>query len=63
MVFFFPAQPDGTRITPWHTEIAKGSIWPLIIALLAGHFVGFIAWSTYLYKKQLYRQSPPPPST
>ena len=56
-----PKMPDGSRMSPWGTLIDKKSIWPEIVALLAGHFVGFIAWSTYLYRKQFHPGSPPPP--
>ncbi len=50
--FLLPAQLDGSRIPPWNTPIPKSAIWPEIVALLVGHFVGFIAWSTYLYFRQ-----------
>ena len=63
--FLLPAQLDGTRFTPWNTPIPKSAIWPEIVALLVGHFVGFIAWSTYLYFRQqkLAKAGEPAPPT
>lgn len=47
-----PKAADGSRTTPWHSVIPKSAIWPEIAALLVGHLVGFLAWSTYLYYRQ-----------
>jgi hypothetical protein len=52
LMVVLPKAVDGTRTTPWHSVIPKSAIWPEIAALLVGHLVGFLAWSTYLYYRQ-----------
>ena len=39
--------------TAWGKTIPKGAIWPLMVTLVIGHVVGFIAWSYNVYRLQM----------
>jgi len=54
LAVLLPAHPDGTRTAPWGV-VPKEAFWPEIAALILGHLVGFICWSSYLYLRQKMR--------
>jgi len=49
-VYFTPHR-DGSRTMPWGGTIPRHSVpWPELVALLAGHLCGFVAWACYVYR-------------
>jgi hypothetical protein len=56
LAFLLPRQPDGTRQLLSTYVINKKAFWPEILALLAGHSVGFVAWAYYVHRLRLQRR-------
>jgi len=48
---FFPAQENGTRLTPWGDSLAHTRVpWPELAALIFGQVVGFLGWAGWVYR-------------
>ncbi|HYF49533.1 MAG TPA: hypothetical protein VEJ63_09015 [Planctomycetota bacterium] len=57
LALVMPTGPNKMRYPIWGGEPVSGSAtWPLIVAMVIGHIVGFIAWSIYVYQLQKVQQ-------